>query len=423
MIRDRDGRRFISPVVGVYGRKHRDAWVRPGELLVDVGAQTELAARLRRDHESGGPYRPGGEGDWRRRPGAPNYGNVNAELERYGARVRLWTGLDHYYAVHLVLEEAMKGVHLHHVLVGEDFYHGGPGGMPSVDAGPTGSLPAYNGDGNADIAVLDNGLPGDWTGNYGGLEQTVNSLAPQNTDWDPLDENNDDTLDEQAGHGVFICGLIARVAPKLDVNLYRVLHATGEGDEALIMNTLGPLVNSDVAVVNLSLGGYTVNDVEPQLAQTIRTLYSAGKVVVAAAGNSGLDPAFNDRRFWPATMQEVVAVGAYNSTAGAVKYWPPSRGGDIYAPGVDLLSNYVRWQGNPPTFARWARWSGTSFATPLVAAHVAQLVAGAPAGTASRKVDDWRRNDLPGAGTWPTKVGGTEEARQYTPATDTTVWP
>lgn len=422
MIRDRDGNRFVSPVVGVYGRKGRDAWVRPGELLVDVRVEAELAARLRKDNQPGGRYEPGVRGDWRRLPGAPDYGDINEKLERYGARVRLWTGLDHYYAMRLAIEEAMKGVHPNSVLVGEDFYHGGPGGSRSVDAGPTGPLPPYKGDGTADIAVLDNGVPGDWGKKYGDLNQTVKPLGAPNINKDPLDENTDNDLDEQAGHGVFICGLIARAAPTSDVDLYRVLHATGEGDEALIMATLGPLINSTVTVVNLSLGGYTVNDVEPPLAETIRTLTFAGRVIVAAAGNSGLDPAFNGRKFWPAAMPEVLAIGAYDSTTGAEVRWGSSRGGDIYAPGVDVLSNYVWWQGNQPTFDGWARWSGTSFAAPLVAAKAAEVIAAAPAGTARQAVEQWRTT-LPYAGSWPNKPGVTANARLYRPAADLTVWP
>jgi hypothetical protein len=422
MIGKPDGTRFVSPVVGVHGAQGRDAWVRPGELLVDVRAEARLRERLRKDGQPGGPYRPkpGDENDWRQRRGAPDYGDINARLRQYGVRVRLWTGLSHEYALGLV-NERMKGVHLHHVLVGEDFYHGGPGGPPAAVPGPT-SLPAYSGDGKADIAVLDNGVPRDWDVDYGDLKHSVQWYDEKSIPEDPLDENHDGVLDEQAGHGVFICGLIARVLPQSDVDLHRVLHATGEGDEALIMATLAALATSTVRVVNLSLGGYTVDDTEPPLADTVRTLTGAGKFVVAAAGNAGDDPALSGRPFWPAAMPEVIAVGAYDSTNGSPAQWSRSCGGDIYAPGVDLRSNYVWSHGLSPAFDGWARWSGTSFATPLVAAKIAELLAGALSGSAQDVVEDWRAS-LPSAAPWPNKPGSTGDARRYEPAEDTTVWP
>jgi hypothetical protein len=413
---------FVSPYEGVQGEGGRDAWVRPGELLVEVGAEADLAARLRVDGERGAPYRPdpGDPGDWRQFRGAPDYGDINARLRRSEVPVRLWTGLRPQYAVDLVRNARVAGVHLHHVLVGEDFYHGGPGSAPCAVSGPQ-KLSAYRGDGEADIAVLDTGLPSDWGAKYGDLSRTVTGVGAQNLPEDPLDEDRDGRLDAQAGHGVFICGLIARVTPHANVDVHRVLHATGEGDEALIMATLAPLVTSTVTVINLSLGCFTVDDMPPVLADTVRTLAGAGKVVVAAAGNAGMSAILAERPFWPAAMPEVVSVGAYDSTAGVPTQWPHSCGGDVYAPGVDLRSNYVWWPAADSKFDGWAQWSGTSFATPLVAARIADLVAGAPPGDTTGIVAQWL-SGLPVA-SWRPKRTGAGPSRLYQPPDDTTKWP
>jgi subtilisin family serine protease len=423
IIRCYEGRKFVSPVIGIQGEDGRDAWIRPGELLVEPWAEAALTARLREQEMPGAPYQPdskAGARDWRQQPGAPDYGDINAGLVRNNAGVRLWTELPDDVTVDLVTKERMAGLHLNHVLVGEDFYHGGPGGPPTADNGPT-TLPSESGgDGTGDIAVLDNGLPQDR--DDPALKHLVTRLGTQNIPDDPLDENHNHCLDEQAGHGLFICGLIARVAAHTDINLYRVLHATGEGDESLIINTLASLTNSSVKVVSLSLGAYTVNDVEPPLAAAIRTLSDAGKVIVAAAGNAGNDPAFRNRPFWPAAMDDVIAVGAYDSTNGGYAQWAQSNVADIYAPGVELKSNYVKWHEQGPAFDGWAKWSGTSFATPLVAAKIAELLVASPDKPPEQVVDMWRGR-LPEAPWLNKHWTNSPPARRYDPQVDTTRWP
>src|SRR5262249_26108238 len=113
---------FVSPVVAVNGRL-----IRPNDLLVDVAEEKDLQRQL----EGAGftRYTPGkAEDDFRQRRGAPFYGDVNRLLEANGADVRLWTGKDVNRTVELVEDEKVKGLRYNHVLVGEDYYHGGPGG-------------------------------------------------------------------------------------------------------------------------------------------------------------------------------------------------------------------------------------------------------------------------------------------------------
>lgn len=380
---------FVSPVAAVDGRL-----IRPNDLLVDLDRDPGLERRL---VEAGGrPYRPGDKDrDFRQRAGAPDYGDINERVR--GAGIELWTGFDTRVVADLVERE--RAVHYNHVLVGTDFYHGGPGGPPTVVPGPVGKFDAGKLDGIADIAVLDNGLPRDWRDLHPELEQVVGRFGIQALPLDPLDEGPpggtpDGILDKQAGHGLFICGVIHRVAPELNVNLHRVLHASGEGDETLLIATLQELADS-VRVINLSLGAQIPDGAEePKTAEVIRKLKEAGKIIVASAGNAGCsDP----RTLFPASMAEVLAVGAYDSTMEPYERWSHSCYGDVYAPGVDVLAAHVRWNGpidwpeapGPKHFAGWAKWSGTSFAAPLVAAELARLLAEDHEGTPQDMVDAW----------------------------------
>lgn len=398
---------FGSPVAAVDGRL-----IRPHDLLVDIDREGELAPILERN--KGRRYEPGDpRNDFRQKEGAPPYGDINARLREREAGVQLWTGFDVESVARLVEDERVRGLHYNHVFVGEDFYHGGPGGAPAEVAGPD-SLPTWEGDGINDVAVLDNGLPSGTDKLHPELHLAVTrSGAVGALAADPMDEDFDHVLDKQAGHGLFICGLINRFAPELNIRLHRVLHASGEGDESLIAATLLELDDS-VKVINMSLGAFIPGKDGPAMEHTIRQLVANGKIVIASAGNAGGTP-FGPGALFPARMPEVLAVGAYDSQTG--KVWDKSCRGDVYAPGVDTLSAHVTWHGlidwadspGAHAFAGWAAWSGTSFAAPLVATEIAKRLAKPHAGSAQDVVNDWLASLC--TEDWPNKNGGTPTPR------------
>jgi subtilisin family serine protease len=104
-----------------------------------------------------------------------------------------------------------------------------------------------------------------------------------------------------------------------------------------------------------------------------------GIAVVAPAGNEDtLHP------YWPAATESVVGVAS--SEAGCNLRAPFSNWGtwcDCCADGDNVVSTYIDWSGPVAGYAPgvhekftgWARWSGTSFAAPKVAAAIACVVA------------------------------------------------
>jgi len=176
-------------------------------------------------------------------------------------------------------------------------------------------------------------------------------------------------------HANFIVGVIAQHASDAEVRVTCVCDTSGRCTEADLMAALSNLAR-DATVVNLSLGGFTVDDQPPRpLAEAIGGFLGRGdRLVVAASGNDGE----RDRPFWPAAFssadepwaERVVAVAAHDGDR--LPAW--SNTGPwvtVAAPGADVCSTYV----HHPEFATgWAVWSGTSFATPfVVAAIVKQL--------------------------------------------------
>jgi subtilisin family serine protease len=404
-----------TPVIGVGD----SAWVRPGELLVERDAEREFERELR--ERGGQPYDPRDQkDDWRRDRDAPDYGDINERLRRAGLPFRLWVGFSVEDQLELIDRGRGRGLHFNHVFFGEDFYQGGPGGVPAAVLGPPTGF-SWSGNQKVDVSVLDTGVPTDWAHVHPDLKDSVQQVGTGRMITDPLDQNHDLALDSQAGHGLFICGLVARMASSLDIQLSRVMSSTGETDDSL----LSPALSETTAqVINLSLGGYTVDDKEPALLGPIlRSMVADDRVIVACAGNAGSinkNSAQHDRPFWPASMDEVVSVGALDTTCGdESKPWTttdPDVGtnpGKVYAPGVDLLSTFVA--GWPP-FKGWAKWTGTSFATPLVAAAIAEKLVAPHVGSAAQVVQEWL-DDLD-EHTWPDVPAG----KVYLPPLSPTKW-
>ncbi len=256
------------------------------------------------------------------------------------------------------------------VLAGEPPYMGGPGGPPRRSSPSKDGMRETGQEPEPGLAVLDTGWSTDLPDLHPGL---LAALRADQADVDLLDLDGRAGLDTEAGHGTFICGLVRRLAPGLGIAAEQVLTPQGWGDDRTVSVRLA---TQQLPVINLSLGGYTPDDMPPLALE--RALHALGRdrVVVAAAGNHG-----SQRPFWPAASKHVLAVAALDTTGV-----DPSAAGfsnrgpwvDVCAPGVHVKSTFVRGSQDAGAgrqeFDGWACWSGTSFAAPIIAAAVAAAV-------------------------------------------------
>jgi hypothetical protein len=199
----------------------------------------------------------------------------------------------------------------------------------------------------------------------------------------------DQRRDRQAGHGTFVAGMVVQGARDADLTIERVLRSDGLCDEAELLAVLHRIAaaasnGQRLDLLNLSFGGYTYDDQpSPHVAAAIAAV-AEHAVIVAAAGNHG-----DDRPFWPAALPDVIAVGALTSDGterAAFSNFGPWV--DTYRRGVGLTSAFVTFPTHPseppdqptftgdPIFDGYARWSGTSFAAPVVTAEIARAIAG-----------------------------------------------
>ncbi|HET6866723.1 MAG TPA: S8/S53 family peptidase [Solirubrobacteraceae bacterium] len=225
------------------------------------------------------------------------------------------------------------------------------------------------------------------------LDPTTGTWVPDEPDGlytDPLGQ-----LDGISGHGTFIAGLIAHIAPRTRLEVVGLRNQEVEipdldpGTELGLFETEvaiahAMLLRCDTDVIQCGFAFPTLDDYPSlpfaaAMAQLREeTAPHAGRVaVVSPAGNEQ-----SRQRYWPAALPDVIGVASTNRRGNA-RAWFSNWGDwcDCAARGEYVYSTFIRWdgpvEGEPLTdtedFDGWARWDGTSFAAPKVSAEIARL--------------------------------------------------
>jgi subtilisin family serine protease len=225
-------------------------------------------------------------------------------------------------------------------------------------------------------------------------------------------------LDASAGHGTFIAGLIRQKCPDARLLAVRVLQGDTVVPEADLLEALNLLwlrqrraialhrPDELVDVISMSLGYYheSAGDTafDPLLLAPLRALAALGVVVVVSAGNDATVRPMYPAAFAPhpgGLVPEprhdevpVVAVGATNPDRSVALFSNEGPWVQAHRPGAALVSTLPPYDASrtpsielrPSGHARrstldpddfssgFGVWSGTSFASPILAAEVAQ---------------------------------------------------
>ena len=221
------------------------------------------------------------------------------------------------------------------------------------------------------VAVLDTGAQLDHPALAGRLVPGYDYL---DDDADPtdvatgLDVNGNGVVDEAYGHGTFVAGMVALVAPDARIMPLRVLDSDGSGSVFLVAQAIIDATDEGADVINISLG--TPQKLKSKLVKdVIGYADDHGVRVIAAAGNGN-----TDSYQYPAQNKGVTSVTSSEVDRDEVA--PFANWGswvDLAAPADHVLG--------PVPGGGYAWWAGTSMAAPQVSGQVALI-------TGSGAIDD-----------------------------------
>jgi len=247
---------------------------------------------------------------------------------------------------------------------------------------PWPSVHPGNGPGRSVVAVIDTGLMEGSAGRFPWLRQVTGE--PDDEVYLPPPRQRE--IAPYGGHGTFVAGVVRCVAGLQAQVFVNDALMGGVADELTFVRELGEVIHHDARpdIISMSAGLYTRSGRQPLSFRLFFENLPAQRrseiVLVAAAGNDG-----TETPFWPAAYEnadgqdiDAIGVGALNCGGTARPGW--SNYGswvDVFAPGCELVNaypdgDYTDVAGITRRYDRLASWSGTSFATPVVAGLIAR---------------------------------------------------
>lgn len=185
------------------------------------------------------------------------------------------------------------------------------------------------------------------------------------------DRGNPDKYSDYNGHGTHVAGIIAAsgtpdgvfgVAPKASLLILKIMNRKGVGSYESLIEAIRYAMEVKVNIISLSLGGSM--DL-PGLKEAIKAAVAQGITVVCAASNEGDGNPDTQECAYPGCYEETIAVGAQQGK-GVARFSNTNNQIDLIAPGVEIISTYIKGQ--------YAQLSGTSMAAPHVTGALALLM-------------------------------------------------
>lgn len=222
------------------------------------------------------------------------------------------------------------------------------------------------------------------------LDNDNDGLVDDVFGWNFLD-SSEDTMEQRgnsqtsiAGHGTFIAGLIALIAPNARIMPIRAFSADGVSDAFSVAQGIKYAVDHGARVINLSFGS---TEDSPVMHDAVTYAHQRGVLMIAAMGNEnkGDDVAPQFPAKWNLEVMGVAALDGNNHKAVFSNFGASV---SVSATGVDLFSLYPELNNVPD----YAMWSGTSFAAPLATATAALILEDNPHQDIRRTIEDTASN-------------------------------
>lgn len=206
------------------------------------------------------------------------------------------------------------------------------------------------------VGIIDTGINNNHPDLKANIKECISTL-----------DGNSSYFDDN-GHGTHVAGIIGAdnkrygmvgINPYTDLYIVKAFDSRGSGKLSDIIEGVDWLMRRRVQVINMSFSTKETNSI---FSQAIREAYSAGTVLIAAAGNDGGENSVN----YPAKYPEVLAISAIDNQDRLADFSSNGPEVDFCAPGVDIKSTWLK--------RGYRVKSGTSFAAPHITGAVADLL-------------------------------------------------
>ena len=164
-------------------------------------------------------------------------------------------------------------------------------------------------------------------------------------------------MNDMTGHGTAIAGIINDIAPHAEIYSVKIMDAENRATLSRVVEGIYWCIDNDIDIINMSFGTTVQSAV---LEKAIKDANAAGILIVSSAGNG--DTAGVE---YPAAYEEVIAVGAVNTSAEKTEESAVGEEVELVAPGEQILTDSM--------LGLETVVSGTSMAAPHVTAAAAVL--------------------------------------------------
>ncbi|MDQ1007966.1 membrane-anchored mycosin MYCP [Streptomyces sp. V4I23] len=229
------------------------------------------------------------------------------------------------------------------------------------------------------VAVIDTGVDNDNVQLKSAVDASSGKdlLKPDKNNTDDKRGKTDGTVD-LVGHGTKVAGIIAArprkgtgfvgIAPEATIIPIRQNDENNSGDDRTMAVAIGHAIDKGADVINISQDTTKPLSLDSDLNRAVQRAIDAGIVVVASAGNDGMDGKI--RNTYPAAFPGVLAVASSDRNNERAAFSQAGEFVGVAAPGVDVVSTVP---GNGQCVD-----NGTSFSAPYVAGVAALLKAKHP---------------------------------------------